>query len=96
MSTEYPCKLPAQYHNFQIPSLKQPRYYVIMQKKADMKKVRGADTLKFAEKVDFARLKSKTDTLDIDELETTALDLSKLRDRVKNKVVEKTMYNKLV
>ena len=59
-----------------------------MQKKADMKKVRGADTLKFAEKVDFARLKSK--------IETTALDLSKLRDRVKNKVVEKTMYNKLV
>ena len=38
-------------------------------------------------------LKSKVDKLNIGKLETTAIDLSKLRDVVKNEVVKKTWYN---
>ena len=39
----------------------------------------GADTSQFARKVDLVSLQSK-----IDKLETTEIDLSKLRDVVKN------------
>ena len=40
-------------------------------------------------------LKSGTDKLDIDNLETIPVNLSKLSDVVKNEVVEKTGYNEL-
>ena len=46
-----------------------------------------ADTSKLSEKVDLADLKSKIDKLDIDELETTLVDLIKLSNTVKNEVV---------
>ena len=41
-------------------------------------------------------LKSKIDKLDIGELETTPVDLSKLSNIVKNDVVKKTECNELV
>ena len=41
-------------------------------------------------------LKSKVDKLEIGKLETTPADLSKLRNIVKNDVVKRTEYNKLV
>ena len=40
-----------------------------------------------------SNLKSKVDKLYIGKLETTSVDLSKLSDVVKNKVVKKTEYN---
>ena len=46
-----------------------------------------ADTSKLSEKVDLADLKSKIDKLDIDELETTLVDLIKLSNTAKNEVV---------
>ena len=54
------------------------------------------DTWKFAEKVDLANLKSEIDKLDVGKLETFPVDLSKLREVVKNKVAKKTEYNELV
>ena len=51
----------------------------------------GVDTSKFAKTVDLASLQSE-----IDELETTLVDLSKLIDVMKNEVVKKTVYDELV
>ena len=61
-----------------------------------MKKTTGVHASKFDKKIDSANLKSEIDRLDIDKLETTPVDLSKLSDVVKNEVVKKTEYNKLV
>ena len=63
---------------------------------ANLKNTTVVDTLKFAKIVDLASLKSETDKLDIDKLETTRSDLSKLSDVVKNEVVKKTVFDKLV
>ena len=41
-------------------------------------------------------MKSKVDKLEIGKLETTPVDLSKLSNVVKNDVVRKTEYHKLV
>ena len=49
--------------------------------------------LKLLKKYDLAILKSKIGKLDIDELETTPVDLS---DVVKNEVVQKTVFDELV
>ena len=43
-----------------------------------------------------ATLKSEIDMLDIDNLETVPVDLSKVSDEAKNDVVEKVVYNELV
>ena len=43
-----------------------------------------------------ADLKSEVDKLDVDKLKPIPTDLSKLSDVVKNDVVKKTDYNKLV
>ena len=58
-----------------------------MRQKNIYKSVADADTSKLSEKVDLADLKSKIDKLDIDELETTLVDLIKLSNTVKNEVV---------
>ena len=47
-------------------------------------------------KSNLARLKTEVDKLDIDKLVPVSVDLSKLLDVVKNDVVKKTEYNKLV
>ena len=64
--------------------------------KSDLKNAAGVVTLKFANKADLASLKSKIDELDLDELETTPVDSSKLSDVVKNEVVKKAVYDELV
>ena len=52
--------------------------------------------LSFALKLNLASLKTEVDKLDIDKLVTAPVDSSKLSDVVKNDVVKKTMYDKLV
>ena len=54
------------------------------------------DTSGFALKTNLANLKTEVDKLDIDKLVPIPVDLSKLSDVVKNDVVKKTVYNKLV
>ena len=41
-------------------------------------------------------LKAKIDKIDVDKLKTVPVDLSKLSNIVKNEVVKKTVYDKLV
>ena len=64
--------------------------------KTDIKKISHMDTLGFALKTNLASLKIEVDKLDIDKLVPIPVDLSKLSDVVKNDVVKKTAYNKLV
>ena len=47
-------------------------------------------------KVNLANLKTKVDKLDIDKLAAVPVDFSKISDLVKNDVVKKTLYDKLV
>ena len=51
------------------------------------------DTSGFASKTNLAALKTEVDKTDIDKLKTTADDLAKLINVVKNDVVKKTDYN---
>ena len=55
--------------------------------KADFKNAAAADTSNFAKKSDLGSLKSEIDELDIGQLETTPVDLSKPSNVVKNEVV---------
>ena len=64
--------------------------------KADLKNVTHVDTSNFALKTNLANLKAEVDKLDTDKLKTVTVDLSKLSNVVKNEVVKKTEYNKLV
>ena len=64
--------------------------------KADLKNVTHIDTSRFALKTNLASLKTEVDKLDIDKLAPVPVDLSKLSDVVKNDVVKKTVYDKLV
>ena len=47
-------------------------------------------------KVNLANLKTKVDKLDIDKLAAVPVDFSKISDLVKNDVVKKTVFDKLV
>ena len=64
--------------------------------KTDLKNVTHVDTSSFALKTNLASLKTEVDKLDIDKLAPVPVDLSKLSDVVKNDVVKKTVYDKLV
>ena len=64
--------------------------------KTDLKNVKHVDTSNFALKTNSASLKTEVDKLDIDKLAPVPVDLSKLSDVVKNDVVKKTVYDKLV
>ena len=64
--------------------------------KTDIKNILHVDTSSFALKTNLANLKTEVDKLDIDKLVPVPTDLSKLRDVVKNDVVKKTDYDKLV
>ena len=64
--------------------------------KTDLKNVSHVDVRSFALKSNLASLKTEIDKLDIDKLVTIPVDLSKLTDVVKNDVVKKTEYKKLV
>ena len=64
--------------------------------KTDLKNVSYVDNSSFALKSNLANLKTEVDKLDIDKLAPAANDLAKLSNVVKNDVVKKTEYNKLV
>ena len=64
--------------------------------KAHVKNITHVDTSSFVLKTNLANLKTEVDKLDIDKLATVPVDLSKLSNVVKNDVVKKTVYDKLV
>ena len=64
--------------------------------KADIKNISHVDTSNFALKTNLATLKAEVDKLEINKLVPIPVDLSKLSDVVKNDVVKKDVYNKLV
>ena len=67
-----------------------------MQQNLTWKNATGVDTWRFAIKVDFANLKSDVDKLDIDKLKTTAVNLCKLSNAVKNDVAKNTVHDELI
>ena len=64
--------------------------------KTDLKNVSHVDVSSFAIKSNLASLKTGVDKLNVDKLVPVPVDLSILSDVVKNDVVKKTEYNKLV
>ena len=64
--------------------------------KTDLKNVTHVDTSHFALKTNLANIKTEVDKLDIDKLAPVPVDLSKLSGVVKNDVVKKPVYDKLV
>ena len=64
--------------------------------KTDLKNTSNVDTSSFELKTNLASLKTEVDKLYIDKLVPILVDLSKLSDVVKDYVVVKTVYNKLV
>ena len=64
--------------------------------KTDMKYVSHIDTSSFALKPNLASLKTKVEKLDINKLVPVPVDLNKLSDVVKNDVVRKPAYDKVV
>ena len=64
--------------------------------KTDMKNISDVDTSSFELKSNLASLKTEVDKLDIYKLVPLPVDLSKLSDIVKNDVVKKTVWDKLV
>ena len=64
--------------------------------KTDTKNISHVDTSNFALKTNLANWKTEEDKLDIDKSVPVPVDLSKLSDVVKNDVVKKDVYDKLV
>ena len=64
--------------------------------KKDINDITHIDTSNFALKTNLSSLKTEVDKLDIDKLATVPVDLSKLSNAVKNDVVKKAVYDKLV
>ena len=64
--------------------------------KTDLKHVTPVDTSTFALQKDLAIWKTEVDDLDIDKLVPVPVDLSKLSNVVKDNVVKKAVYDKLV
>ena len=62
----------------------------------DIKNISHVDISTFALKTNLANLKTEVDELDIDKLAPVPVDLTKLSDVVKNDVVKKDVYDKLV
>ena len=60
---------------------------LIMQQNQILKNATGFDASKFAAKSDLASLRAEVDKIDVDKLKTAPIDLSKLSNVVKNKVV---------
>ena len=70
--------------------------YLIMQQKQIKKCISHVDTSTFELKSNLASLKTEVDKLGIEQLVPVPLYLSKLSDVVKNNVIKKTVYDKLV
>ena len=65
-------------------------------RKADRKNISHVDASNFARKTNLANFKNQVDKLDNSKLVPVPTALSKLRDVVKNDVVKKDVYDKLV
>ena len=65
-------------------------------KKTDLKNLTHVDVSSFALKTNLASLKTEVDKIDVDKLKTVPAELAKLSNAVKNDVVKKTEYDKLV
>ena len=64
--------------------------------KTDLKNVSHVDVSSFALKSNLANLQTEVDKIEADKLETVPVDLAKLSNVVKNDVIKKTEYDKLV
>ena len=64
--------------------------------KTDLKNIAHFDTSNFALKTNLVNLKTEIDKLDIDKLAQVPADSSKFSDAIKNDVIKKTFYDKLV
>ena len=64
--------------------------------KADLKNVSHVDVSSFALKSNLACLKNEVDKIDADKLKTVPVTQAKLSNVVKNDVIKKTEYDKLV
>ena len=64
--------------------------------KDDIKNITHVDTSSFALKTNLANLKTEVDKLDIDKLVPVLVNLSKLSNVVKNDVIKKAEYNRLI
>ena len=64
--------------------------------KIGIKNISHLDTSSFVLKSDLDSLKTEVDKLDIDRLVSVSVDLIKVSHVVKNDVVKKTVYDKLV
>ena len=64
--------------------------------KSNMKNISPVDISSFALNTNLASLKTEVDKLDIDRLVPVPVDLNKLSNVVKNDIVKKAMYDKLV
>ena len=64
--------------------------------KADLKNVSHVDVSSFALKSNLASLQTEVDIIDADKLKSVPVELAQLSNVVKNDVVKKTEYNKLV
>ena len=64
--------------------------------KADLHDATGIDTSKLATKADLVTLNAGVGKLDISKLVPVTIEISKLKDVVKNHVVKKAVYDKLV
>ena len=62
----------------------------------DLKNISHIDVSSYALKSNLASLKTEVDKLDINKLTSVSIDLAKLNNVVKNDVVKKTEYDKLV
>ena len=70
--------------------------YLIIQQKQILKILSHIDTSSFSLKTNLANLENEVDKLDIDKLVHVPIDLSKLSNVVKNDVVKKDAFDKLV
>ena len=64
--------------------------------KPDIENISHVDNSSFALKTNLAILKTEVDKLEIDKLVPIPVELSKVSDAVKNDVLEKDVYDKLV
>ena len=64
--------------------------------RTDLKNVTHVDVSRFALKSNLASLKTEVDKLDINKLASVSNGFAKLSNVVKNDVVKKTVYDKLV
>ena len=64
--------------------------------KTDIKNITHVDTSGFVLKTNLANLKTEVDKLDMNKLKAVPVHLSQLSDVVKNEIVKRTVYYKLV